>query len=45
MSREQQNERVAQVIQEQGDTLLHHFTIIYPDRVEIQQLSDPGAEI
>jgi predicted nuclease of predicted toxin-antitoxin system len=38
LSRHEQTERVAQVIQAQGNLLLHHFTIIYPDRVEMLPL-------
>ncbi len=31
-------ERVIQVVQERGDLLAHHFTVIYPDRLEIHPL-------
>jgi predicted nuclease of predicted toxin-antitoxin system len=39
MGRAEQNERVAQVIQEQGERLWHQFTIIYPDRIEMYPLA------
>ncbi|HEY7125062.1 MAG TPA: DUF5615 family PIN-like protein [Ktedonobacterales bacterium] len=42
LSRTEQNERVALVIQEQGSALLHQFTTIYPDRVETQALTQPA---
>lgn len=34
----QRTERVISVIQERGDLLTHHFTIIYPDRIDIHPL-------
>ena len=35
----QRTERVIQVIQERGTLLEHHFTVIYPDRIEIHSLT------
>ncbi len=40
MSREEQTERVALVIQAQGEQLWRHFTTIYPDRVDMQPLPE-----
>gem|GEM_PF-4937738 len=34
----QRTERVIHVIQERGDLLIRHFTIIYPDRLEVHPL-------
>jgi predicted nuclease of predicted toxin-antitoxin system len=34
----QRTERVIHVIQERGDLLRRHFTIIYPDRLEVHPL-------
>lgn len=42
-------ERVAQVVRDYGDYLLHYFTTVYPDHVERQQLppreGDPSQEL